>query len=159
VIPVVSVMTAEEDRTARAIADSIARTKDTTQHKPDSAVGPRRTIDPTRRRDSTPVLLPPEPKRKAPATELIIKLGTALKPGSTYRVTMTGLRNLLDRPGITTRLLIIPKPTPIDSTRKGPDGRPLSPSDSTRKPGTPPAPRDSVKTPVTPPKIPIRPPR
>ena len=168
VINVLSVMTAEEDRTARAKADSITRSKDTTAAKAAERDAPaKRTIDPTRRRDTALVLLPPVSKRAAPATELVIRVATPLKPGSTYRVTMTGLRNLMNVPGTATRLLIIPKPAPIDSTKPLPPGaRRGATRDSTRTvpPGArPPATRDSTAKPVTPvvvpPKLPARPPR
>ncbi len=163
VITVVSVMTAEQDRVARAKADSILRSKDTTAARLiDPNAPPRRTIDPTRRRDTLPVLPPLVSARTAPSMDLVIKVKTPLKPGSTYRVTLTGLRNLMDVSGTASRLLIIPKPTPIDSTRNTPrGGRALAPRDSTRvvPPGTTP---DSTVKPVTPavvpPKPPVRPP-
>ncbi len=160
VINVVTVMTAEEDRVARATADSIARLKDTTAAKlPDPNAPPRRTIDPTRRRDTTLVLLPPVSARKAPATELVIKVATPLKQGSTYRVTVTGLRNLMDVAGTASRLLIIPKALPIDSTKAvPPNSRQAAPRDSTK--AVPPDVRpDSTAKPVIPPKPPARPPR
>jgi hypothetical protein len=160
VIDVSSVMTAEEDRVARAKADSIARTKDTTLAKlPDPNAPARRTIDPSRRRDTAQLLLPPVSARKAPATELVLKVATPLKPGSTYRVTLTGLRNLMDVSGSASRLLIVPKATPIDSTKNvPPGGRRGAPRDSTRAlpPGAKP---DSVAKPVVPPRLPARPPR
>lgn len=160
VINVVTVLTAEEDRVARATADSIARLKDTTAAKlPDPNAPPRRTIDPTRRRDTTLVLLPPVSARKAPATELVIKVATPLKQGSTYRVTVTGLRNLMDVAGTASRVLIIPKALPIDSTKAVPaNARQPTPRDSTK--AVPPAVRpDSTARPVIPPKPPARPPR
>ena len=156
VVPVVSVLTAEQSRIAREKADSIARTKDTTAAaKRDTSAVPRRTIDPTRRRDTTTVTPPPVAKRKAPATELVITLKEPLKKGATYRVTLTGLLNLLSVPGTATRLLIIPKAVPVDSSRTGPPGsRPAAARDSTRKPINP---RDStVRVPVLP-KPPQRP--
>lgn len=164
VIDVVSVMTGEQDRVARATADSILRSRDTTAARlVDPNAPPRRTIDPTRRRDTLPVLPPPVSARPAPTTDLVIKVATPLKPGSTYRVTLTGLRNLMDVAGTASRLLIIPKPTPIDSSRNAPrGGRAPAPRDSTRvvPPGTPP---DSTVRPappaVVPPKPPARPPR
>ncbi len=156
-VPVASVLTAQQDRAERAKADSIARAKDTTAAaKRDTSTTPRRTIDPNRRRDTVPLLPPPVAKRAAPATELVIRLTTPLKPGSTYRVTLTGLRNLLGVPGTATRPLIIPKPTPIDSTRNGPPGsrRPGS-RDSTAKPITP---ADSANRAPAPAKPPVKPP-
>jgi hypothetical protein len=163
VLNVVSVMTAREDQAARAKADSIARSKDTTAAKlPDPNAPPRRTIDPTRRTDTSLVLLPPKATREAPATDLVIKVASALKLGSTYRVTLTGLRNLMDVSGTASRLLIIPKAPVIDSTKViPPGGRPPAPRDSTKAlpPGAkPPAQRDSTVKPVTPAVVPVKPP-
>ncbi len=134
VLNVVSVLTALEEQAERAKADSIARSKDTTARAVEPAGPPRRTIDPTRRRDTVPTLPPPEMKRAKPTTELAIKMAAPVKPGATYRVTLTGLRNLLNIEGTTTRLLIVPKPTPIDSTKApGPPGA-RNPRDSTVRP-------------------------
>ena len=145
-------MTAAQDRFEREKADSIARLKDTTAAaaaRRDTI--PRRTIDPTRRRDASQLLPPLVAKRAAPATELVVRMTTPLKPGSTYRVTLTGLRNLLGVSGTATRLLIIPKAVPIDSTR---NARSPAARDSAPKPITP---RDSaVRVPVLP-KPPTRP--
>jgi Bacterial Ig-like domain len=155
VIPVVALLTAQEERAERAKADSLARAKDTTAAGRRDTT-PRRTIDPNRRRDTIPFLPPPVAKRAAPANELVLRLGTPLKPGSTYRVTVTGLQNLLGVSGTASRLLIIPKPTPIDSTRNGPPGaRRPGGRDSTSKP---PAPGDSASRTPVPAKPPARPP-
>jgi hypothetical protein len=157
VVPVLSIRTAEEERVEQARLDSLARLKDTTRVKPtDPNAAPKRTIDPTRRRDTVPTVPIPVAARKPPATELILKLGAALKLGTTYRVTVTGLRNLLGREGSASRLLILPKPTPIDTTK--------TPRPGTQRPGGPPGtvpPRDSTKgvPPVKPTAQPARPPR
>ena len=152
VLQVASVMTAAQDRVEREKADSISRLKDTTAAaaaRRDTI--PRRTIDPTRRRDTSQVLPPLVAKRAAPATELVVRMTTPLKPGSTYRVTLTGLRNLLGVSGTATRVLIIPKAVPIDSTR---NARSPAARDSAPKPITP---RDSaVRVPVLP-KPPTKP--
>ena len=149
VLQVASAITSEQDRFERARADSIARLRDTTAAgaaRRDTT--PRRTIDPTRRRDTTPVLPPPTTARAAPTTELVVKMTAPLKQGSTYRVTLTGLRNLLGVSGTTTRLLIVPKATPPDSTRTGRDstGRPIPPRDSTTRAPVP------VRPPARPPR-------
>lgn len=149
VIAVVAILTATEERLARERADSIARAQDTTQRAPDVPQAARRTIDPTRRRDTAVTLPPPEPKRVAPTSELIIKVGTPLKPGSTYRVTLTGLRSLLNVTGTTTRLLIVPRPEPIDSTRNRVPGAPRARPDSAGR----------VPPPNAAPAAPRRPPR
>jgi hypothetical protein len=157
VVPVLSIRTAEEERVEQARLDSLARLKDTTRVKPtDPNAAPKRTIDPTRRRDTVPTVPIPVAARKPPATELILKLGAALKLGTTYRVTVTGLRNLLGREGSASRLLILPKPTPIDTTK--------TPRPGTQRPGGPPGtvpPRDSTKgvPPAKPAAQPARPPR
>ena len=157
VVPVLSIRTADEERIEQSRLDSLARLKDTTKVKPaDPNAPPKRTIDPTRRRDTVATLPIPVATRKPPATELVLKLGSALKPGTTYRVTITGLRNLLGDEGTASRLLIIPKAAPIDTTK--------TPRSGTQRPGGPPGsvpPRDSTKVvpPLKPATPPVRPPR
>lgn len=141
VLEVAGVVTAAEERVAREKADSIARLKDTTTRTPPPGAGARRTIDPTFRRDTGLVLPPPVSAREAPTTDIVIKMQTPLKTGATYRVTLAGLRNLLNIEGTATRLLIVPKPAPIDSTRR-------APADSTGK----------VIPPLVRPDRPVRPP-
>lgn len=119
VLEVLSVLTAAEERTARQTADSLARARDTTQRARDTNTTPRRTIDPTRRRDTSIVMPPPVPARAAPTTDIVVKLREPLKTGATYRVTLNGLRNLLNVEAPASRLLIVPKPTPIDTTKAG----------------------------------------
>ena len=156
-VPIASLRTARQEQAERARTDSIARAKDTTAVKRDTSTTPRRSIDPNRRRDTVPVIPPPVAKREAPATELVIHVSTPLKPGSTYRVTLKELRNLLGVPGTATHLLIVPKPTPVDSTRNGlPGARRPGGRDSTGRPITP---GDSVKPAPAPAKPPARPPR
>ncbi|HYW50907.1 MAG TPA: Ig-like domain-containing protein [Gemmatimonadaceae bacterium] len=126
-VPVASVATEAEDRVQRERADSIARTADTTARRPADELGlPRRTIDPTRRRDTVAVVPPAIPTRPPPTTELLIRLGAPLRAGTTYRVTLTGVRNLLDIEGTSTRLLIIPRAAASDSTARpgSPTARP-----------------------------------
>jgi len=122
-IAVRSVMTGAQAKIAKAREDSLARAADTTSKRDalaDPATPPRRSIDPLQRRDTLPVVPPPEPKKAPPTNELVVKLAVPLQPGTTYRVTLSGLRNLVDRTGDATRLLIIPKAAPVDSTRKTP---------------------------------------
>jgi hypothetical protein len=148
VVEVQSVMTGAEAAVARAREDSIARAADTTARKQPPAADLRRnTIDPNRRRDTLPTDPAPKPNRAPPVTELVVKLRAPLQPATTYRVSLTGLRNLVNRTGETTRLLIVPKAAPPDSVRK-PAG---AARDSTTKPPAPPA--GGVRTP------PQRPPR
>ncbi len=168
VLEVTSVLTAAEERIARELADSIARAKDTTQRTPTNAGPPRRTIDPNQRRDTVARLPLPVSARPAPVTDIVVKMRAPMKTGSTYRITIAGLRNLLNVEGTATRVLIVPKPPPVDSTRRAgtdstgkpipPGARPrVSPADSTRRAAT-----DSTGKPVAPvvrPNPPIRPPR
>ncbi|MDZ7631163.1 MAG: carboxypeptidase-like regulatory domain-containing protein [Gemmatimonadaceae bacterium] len=161
VLEIASVLTAAEERRAREVADSIARAKDTTQRAPEPTGPPRRTIDPTRRRDTVTAEPPPMPRRAPPTTDLVLKLRAPLATGATYRVTLTGLRNLMNVEGTATRLLIVPKPAPIDSARVQPrGGRDSTARDSTRRDSTR---RDStgrvIPAPVRPPASAGRPPR
>jgi Bacterial Ig-like domain len=166
VLQVDTVLTADEQRLLREREDSIARSRDTTQRAADVPPSQRRTIDPTRRRDTSTALPPPVAARKAPTTDIVIRMRAPLAKGATYRVTLTGLRNLMNVEGTATRLLIVPKPEPIDSTRLRPPagrdsaGRAVPPGaarDSTRR--VPPATRaDSARAPVVPPTPPRRPP-
>lgn len=144
VVDVESVLTVAEERLLRAKEDSIKQAADTTTRRPATeAPAARRTIDPTRRRDTVVTVPPPEPQKAPPVTELVIKLRAPLQPATTYRVTVTGVRNLLDRDGTSTRLLIIPRPAPPDSTRRPPAaGR-----DSTARPPAAPARPDSTRRP------------
>lgn len=142
VLEVAAVLTAADERIARERADSIARASDTTQRAALGAVPPRRTIDPNQRRDTIAAVPAPVSARPAPTTDIVIKMREPMKPGATYRVTMTGLRNLLNREGTAMRMLVVPKPPPVDSTRR-------TGTDSTAK-ATPPIVR---------PNPPIRPPR
>jgi hypothetical protein len=173
VIDVRSVLTGAEAAIVRAREDSIARAADTTaKNQPPESDIRRNTIDPNRRRDTLPSDPAPKPNRKPPQTELEVKLRTPLQPASTYRVSLTGLRNLVNRTGETTRLLIIPKATPPDSLRTGAPGaprdstaKPGAPRDSTAKPGAPrdstakPPVRDSTARPPVPPAGGARPPQ
>ena len=141
-VPVITVATEAEQRATREREDSIALARDTTARRPDAP--PRRTIDPTQRRDTGPTIAPPKSARPQPGTDLFITVGVPLRPGATYRVTVGGLRNLLGIEGpAATRQLIVPRPQATDST-KSPDGRP---------------PRNQARPPASPPRLPTRPPR
>lgn len=123
VLPVVSIVTTAEDQAERARADSLQRARDTTTRRAaDELAVPRRTIDPTRRRDTAAVVPAAVPTRPPPATELLIRLQSPLKPGTTYRVTLNGLRNLLGVEGSSTRLLVVPRAEVPDSLRTSPPG-------------------------------------
>ncbi|MCC7055327.1 MAG: carboxypeptidase regulatory-like domain-containing protein [Gemmatimonadaceae bacterium] len=144
-LAVTLVATALEQRRLRERADSIARATDTTERG--GVAPPRRTIDPTARRDTTAKVAPLVSSRPQPSTELFVTVGTRLVPGATYRVTIAGLRNLLGVTGTATRTLVVPRPPAADSTR-APARR-----DSTRpaRPPTP-APAPAVRPPGRPPR-------
>ena len=141
-VGVSKVLTDAEDRAARERADSLARATDTTQRARDLAAPPRRTIDPLRRRDTVATVPPPVSKRASPSAGLVITLAAPLKAGTTYRVTVSGARNLMNVEGTTSRQLTTPKAIPLDTTR-------AVPLDSTKR----------VTPPVALPTRPIRPPR
>jgi hypothetical protein len=135
---VVSVSTRAGLDSARAREDSVARLSDTTKRAADGPVAPRRTIDPNQRRDTAAVVPLPKSARPAPVSELVLRLGTPLVPGATYRITLSGVQNLLGIATTTSRQLSVPKPEPRDSTQRTPGGRraapPRTPPDSTRPP-------------------------
>jgi Big-like domain-containing protein len=61
-----------------------------------------------------------KPSVPAPAQQVIVRVGTPLAPGVTYRVTASGVRNLLGRGGTSTRVVQVPRPAPPDTTRRTP---------------------------------------
>jgi Bacterial Ig-like domain len=144
-VTVASMLTADQERVRQARADSILRAKDTTLRAPDAGGPPRRTIDPNRRNDTTTLIPPPKPTRAALTNELFLRVTEPLTVGATYRITLTGLKNMLGIDGTATRLLIIPKPVARDSTRTGPPGRVLR--DSVAR-TLPPVTRPPVKPPL-----------
>jgi len=171
VIPVVAVLTAAEARVEQERADSIRRARDTTAgaRLPGAPTLPRRTIDPTQRRDTVAALVLPTSARLAPATELVVRLARTLAPGGTYRITLTGLRNLLGVEGSATRVLIVPRAIAPDSIRTTPPAdtrdstpspRPATPPPTTPVPATrPPTPDTRAPAPATRPSAPVtRPP-
>jgi hypothetical protein len=124
---------ARRDSTGR---DTIAR-RDTTRVAappgPPPSVVPIPLPRPAAPRANAPsAIAPPAPRpsRRAPETAVLLRLAPAaiLQAGTTYRVTARNIRNIMGRPGTSSRTVTIPKPpppTPRDSTR----GR-----DSTRTP-------------------------
>jgi hypothetical protein len=62
---------------------------------------------------------PPRPSRPPPETQVILRLGAPLLPGTTYRVSANGIRNLVGRPGSTSRVVQIPRPA-TDTTGRAP---------------------------------------
>jgi hypothetical protein len=59
------------------------------------------------------------PSRPPPITQVVLRLGAPLVPGSSYRVTANGVRNLVGRPGTMSRVVQIPRPA-ADTTRRAP---------------------------------------
>ena len=59
------------------------------------------------------------PSRPPPITQVVLRLGALLVPGSSYRVTANGVRNLVGRPGTTSRVVQIPRPA-TDTTPRAP---------------------------------------
>ena len=125
-----SLRKAQEDSATKAHQDSIARADTTKKAAPPSAA-PVPTEKPT----APP---PPKPQFPAPPKALVVHLAptTPVQPGKTYRVTVTGLRNLLGYTRPVARLFTTPKAraatdstgkaAPADTTRR-PPGRPAQP--------------------------------
>jgi Big-like domain-containing protein len=61
-----------------------------------------------------------KPSVPAPAQQVIVRVASPLAPGASYRVTASGVRNLLGRAGTSTRIVQVPHPAPPDSTRRTP---------------------------------------
>lgn len=101
IVPVARVVTAEQAEQERAAAtpstDSVAKAPPAIPPAPDTAKQPAR------------------PARAAPPTTLVVVLGSPLAPGTTYRVTATGIRSLLGIESTATRLLVVPA---RDTTRR-----------------------------------------
>jgi hypothetical protein len=94
----------------RARADSV---------RADTARAPRRTPERPRLVRGGPET-PARPSRPRPPTEVVLRLGATLVPGASYRVTATGVRNLLGRSGTASRVVQIPRPAPTDTTQRTP---------------------------------------
>jgi hypothetical protein len=60
------------------------------------------------------------PSLPPPVQQVVIRLGAPLAPGASYRVTASGVRNLLGRAGTTSRVVQVPSPAPPDTTRRAP---------------------------------------
>lgn len=112
------------------IADSVRRA-DTTRARQPAAVTPP-VPTPGSPRPAPP---PPKPKAPPPDRAVVVTLSptTPVVPGTTYRITARGLRNLVGNSLEIRRTFTAPKPTPKDTTHK-------TPPDSARRPpaGRPP---------------------
>ena len=133
---------ARADTARGARPDSAARA-DTAAAQPVAPAVPLPVPANPARPPAPPAAVVPKPRLPAPETAVILRLppGTVLAPGATYRVTAIGVRNVLGRPGTSTRTLTSPRPTAVDSTRRAPAGaarpgapRPAAPRDTTRRP-------------------------
>jgi Bacterial Ig-like domain len=60
------------------------------------------------------------PSRPPPVQQVVLRLGAPLAPGVSYRVTSSGVRNLLGRAGTSTRVVQVPRPARPDSARSTP---------------------------------------
>jgi hypothetical protein len=63
---------------------------------------------------------PPKPSVPAPPRQVVVRVGTPLAPGASYRVTASGVRNLLGRSGASSRVVQVPRPATPDTTRRTP---------------------------------------
>jgi hypothetical protein len=85
----------------------------------DTARGRRRTPEQPRLARGGPEAAT-RPSVPRPTTEVVLRVGTPLTPGASYRVTATGVRNLVGRAGASSRVVQIPRPEPPDTTRRTP---------------------------------------
>jgi len=121
----------DQARQAR-IADSVRRADTTRARQPAAAPPPVPTPGGAR-----PAPPPPKPKSLPPERGIVVTLSptTPLLPGTTYRITAQGLRNLVGNSTEIRRTFSVPKSTPKDSTRKTPpDSARRPPADTARRP-------------------------
>jgi hypothetical protein len=119
---------ARADSTPVAVREALARrdfdTREATRAaqrdsaRSDTARAPRPVPPPPRlvRAGSEAAL---RPSRPPPITQVVLRLGESLLPGSSYRVTANGVRNLVGRPGTSSRVVQIPRPA-ADTTSRTP---------------------------------------
>ena len=145
ILSALSAKTAELERVAaeKAKQDS-ARARDTTARARDSVDTPRIPM-PLRnaaRRDTTPV---PVPSRPIPEAEVILRLGSPLVAGSTYRLRAIEIMGMLRVRRTSDRVFTLPKPKAASDSAAAPGAarapaRPaLTPPDTTRRPSLVPA--------------------
>jgi hypothetical protein len=157
----IPITTAMSGRAYDSIAGARARVRDDSLLRADSAkraaaggVGARdsaaqraRNIQRQTRRDSAREARQLKPSKPSPVTDAVLSLGLPLTPGSFYRASSIGLRNLLEHPRTSFLVFTTPKrdTTKADSTRgrRGIRGRPIPartvppPSDSARRDSVP----------------------
>jgi hypothetical protein len=140
VLPVVEVLTlrqvAARAEAQNARSDTAARPDTSARQPPTPAVPLPAPVNPGRP-PAPPTATVQKPKVPPPENGVVLRLpaGTLLSPGTMYRVTATGVRNLLGRPGTSTRTFTIPRAV-ADTSRRAPAGapRPGVPRDTTRRP-------------------------
>ena len=126
----------------REAADSARRAASLDSARADSA---RAGVPPTRRppprpppvravRDTAPPVA--APSVASPATEVVLRVGTPLRPGASYRVRAEGVRNLLGIERDSDRVFTTPRTAPVDSTRAPRDS--AARADSARRTRRPP---------------------
>ena len=145
-VPITSVMLGSayekaqaDSARAKAVADSIrfARAADSAARaNPQRArpAQPAPTPEPERRpagpaRDTTP---PPKPHAPLPETYVVLKLGRALAPATSYRLHADSLRSLMGIARSSTRIFITPRPKADSTKARGDSARPRP--DSARRP-------------------------
>jgi hypothetical protein len=148
-------------------ADSVKRAAAGGVGARDTAATRARAFERQARRDSSRLARQIKPNRPSPVTDAVVTVGTPLTPGSFYRVTTTGLKNLLGYPRTSNLVFAIPKrdTTKADTARGRHPARALphgrgrvapTPRDTTTPPAdtaaapAPPAPRPPAKRDSTP---------
>jgi hypothetical protein len=135
-MPVTSVQWQLAFDQSRALRDSVRRADSLRALAPRGAPPAAVTLPapvsaPTGVRAAPP---PPKPKALPPERAIVVTFGTAtpLVPGSSYRITVRGMRNLVGNSRDATRIFTVPKPTPK------PPPKPAA-TDNTKRPPAPPA--------------------
>lgn len=112
----------------------------------DTAATRARNLQRAARRDSSRLAREAKPSRPSPVTDAVLSLGLPLAPGSFYRVSSIGLRNLLGHPRTAFLVFSVPKrdTTRADSTRghrairgRAPAAPAPVPRDTTRRDSVP----------------------
>jgi hypothetical protein len=160
VVPIVQVRPAREverEQADRARADTTRRDTAAGRPIPDAFDRDRAAARDTSRRS----VAGPLPSRPPPPQEFILNVFPPLRPGTSYRVTARGIRNLLGYPLTSERVFTLPKATPRDTTRAAgaPPARAGAPAPRARPPSdTLPAvaPRPMIRRDTTPRPIPPR---
>ena len=110
------------DSAARAHTDSIFRSDSARRAAAglgitDTALARRREARIAARRDSVALLRRPRPSKPSPIHEIVVQLGTPLKPGY-YRLSAADLRGLLGKERSSDRVFNVPKPPEADSAAR-----------------------------------------